>query len=289
MAANDIRMNRGRRKERAGDIADALSNALKSNYDGLKRDCEGTYALLVETTMQHNRFTRDQAEAVIDVALRAMQSLVDREIGGRERIGALPRLAAQVASAALEVIGEAMPNGRTLQAYRNRHTDFVKELAAFAESVAYEDHRHGGFYHELGKQVAHAVLEHRKCDRCGARPLSRRARGQEAIAQACTRIEVGLPPLAWCALRRTLWRILPIRQLGSPARYPGQSAPLKLVALLLDTPLRIRAMLPASGLLLPSRPRHPHGHAQHHRRLHRCKRLDGGHMQRMPALGLAAP
>jgi hypothetical protein len=106
----------------------------------------------------------DEVDAIIQVVLRGLKLAVKRtdwRLGyGKVRDDAtVPEVAATLACDAVTLLEEAF-SPRGMQAYRNRHRDFIDAMAEFAEQANGGIAGHMDFYGKLGRQVAQAVLDH---------------------------------------------------------------------------------------------------------------------------------
>lgn len=134
-------------------------------YDGLVTDARKTYDLLIEgVKTYHGRLSDDEAKALIEIVLDGLKSAIrktDWRLGyGKVRTDAtVPEVAANLAYQAVTLVEEAF-SPRGMQAYRNRHHDFIAAMAEFAEEANGSVAGNMNFYSKLGRQVAQAVLDH---------------------------------------------------------------------------------------------------------------------------------
>lgn len=175
---------------RAGEVharlaADLISTAFGRDYDDLVAECSGLYENLVPQIAIGNRASREEAEYMIEEVFDAMKRVLASAASRKTPATALPAVAVSLVISALEVLQEAIADGRGIRAYRNRHFAFIYKMGEYAEQAAGGARRHEDFYASLGRKIAMAVLDHEiVTDTSGAPLLAPTANTYAAIETA---------------------------------------------------------------------------------------------------------
>lgn len=142
-------------------VRSRLEEVFSVDYGGLELERRIIAERLGLDLSRHSYHDAAEAADLIDRVLESLERGFRREAWShRNPEGWLPRVAVNLIVSSLEFLREGLPNERTMQSYRNRRSDFLGDLASIAVEAEGASAKHGQFYHDLGKQIAQAVLEH---------------------------------------------------------------------------------------------------------------------------------
>ena len=144
------------------ELLDRALNAPRS-YEELCDEPQEFWEILTENSWMRNYLhdlSPDQRYHFVRSILNAVDGAVYDRAYGRNGKNRIPEAAFAIVRHAIELIIESGPTGRTMIAYRNRHHDFLEALAELALLASGNMQANGDFYTALGKQVAHAALDH---------------------------------------------------------------------------------------------------------------------------------
>lgn len=149
-------------EERLSTIQIALNAALSGplEYESLWQESDAFWSILSDNSMMRTHFPQLSQEQRGHVAMTVLQAVdaaiydIDQKIPNR-----IPEATISVVRHAIELILEAGPTGRGQKAYRNRHFKFLSSFAQLAEAASGGNDENADFYQNLGRQIAHFVLD----------------------------------------------------------------------------------------------------------------------------------
>ena len=161
-------------------FADAIWNLLDDA--DLQDECSFSASFPKSIMAESSVLSEEQAEAATSILYRAFHNHFFNRAGRNGAKIGLPSVAAAVVFSAIEFLEEALENGRTLIAYRNRHKDFLNALAQLGEEIYGERQYHDNFYTHLGRRLSQVVMGEELVD--GAREFVVSGLKYKAVEQA---------------------------------------------------------------------------------------------------------
>lgn len=145
-------------------IENALDGMFPPGYDALVIDQDKLQDDFLRSLAGYLDLDYSEARAIAGRILDGLSSAVhktDWRAGyGKKRPNAtVPEVCAKMILAAIGLVENAFEGGG-IQAFRNRHRDFIEAMAEFAAEANGSVKGNQSFYEQLGRRIAREVLEH---------------------------------------------------------------------------------------------------------------------------------